>query len=235
MGKSHLKRIVMPKSWPVHRKSNVWITRPKTGAHSFRKSMSINTIMKEMMNCANTTKEVKHILNAGKVKIDGIVRKDYKFAVGLMDVITIEGITSSSRLLLNQKGKFVLHELPKSESTIKPLKIINKKVLKGKKVQLNFIDGKNIIDKGDYKVDGTALLDFKTNKLKESIPFEKGAIVYITGGARVGEMGVIKEIIENEGSNPTHTICSKGKEEFRTLKTYAFVIGKTKPIISLPK
>ncbi len=235
MGKSHLKRIVMPKSWPVHRKKNVWITRPKTGAHSFRVSMSINTIMKEMMECANTTKEVKHILNEGKVQIDGVVRKDYKFAVGLMDVITIGGIANSVRLLLNKKGKFVLHELSKSESTIKPIKVIGKKILKGKKVQINFIDGKNRIEKGNHQVDETVLLDFKTNKIKESIAFEKGAIVYIIGGARVGEMGIIKEIIDSEGSNPSHIVCTKGKEEFKTLKKYAFVIGKSKPIISLPK
>ncbi|MGB0490194.1 MAG: 30S ribosomal protein S4e, partial [Candidatus Poseidoniaceae archaeon] len=31
---NHLKRLVMPRSWPLPRKTSVWVSKPKPGAHS---------------------------------------------------------------------------------------------------------------------------------------------------------------------------------------------------------
>jgi len=235
MGKSHLKRITMPKSWPIAKKENVWITMPATGTHSFRKSMSINTVLKEIIKCADTTKEVKHILNDGKVKIDGILRKDYKFPVGLMDIISVEGLKKEYRLLIDTHGKFRLQELSKTETNIKPRKIIGKKQMKGGKSQVNLFDGKNLFVEKDYNVNDTLVFDTKTDKVKDHFKFEKGALIYIVDGNQVGELGILKEVLESEGSNQTKIVCTKGKEEFTTLKSYAFVIGKTKPVITLLK
>ena len=225
----------MPKSWPIHRKENVWITTPEPATHSYKNAISINTIVKEMIKCANTTKEVKHMLNEGKIKIDGIVRKSHKFPIGLMDIITIDGLDKSVRLLLDKKGKFFLQELSKTEANVKPRKIINKKTLRGNKSQINLFDGINIIDKSKYNVKDTLVFSLKDNKISSHIPFEKGTLVYITNGNKVGEVGVIKDILESEGSIPTQIICTKEKEEFKTRMDYAFAIGKTKPVITLPK
>jgi small subunit ribosomal protein S4e len=235
MGKSHLKRIVMPKSWPIHRKENVWVTTPESATHSYRGAISINTIVKEMIKCANTTKEVKHMLNEGKIKIDGIVRKSHKFPVGLMDTITIEGLEKSFRFLINKKGKFFLQEISKTEANVKPRKIINKTAIKGNKLQFNLFDGVNIINKSKYDVRDTLVFSLKDNKISSHIPFEKGTLVYITSGNKVGEIGIIKEILISEGSIPTQIVCTKEKEEFKTRIEHAFAIGKTKPIITLPK
>ena len=75
----------------------------------------------------------------------------------------------------------------------------------------------------------------KENKVKEHIKFEKGALIYITDGNKVGEIGILKEEKMSEGSQPTKIVCSNNDKEFTTLKSYAYVIGKTKPVITLPK
>ena len=42
----HLKRIAVPKSWPIKRKENKWIARPMPGPHSLNHSISLNITAK---------------------------------------------------------------------------------------------------------------------------------------------------------------------------------------------
>ena len=89
MGKSHLKRLNAPKSWPISRKRNMWITRPSSGPHKLVESMPLNTILKELLKYPKITKEVKNILNKKEILVDKIPRKDIGFPVGIYDVIEI--------------------------------------------------------------------------------------------------------------------------------------------------
>jgi small subunit ribosomal protein S4e len=76
---------------------------------------------------------------------------------------------------------------------------------------------------------------FKLCKITDNFQFEKGALVLITGGKHIGEIGTINDINVNKSSNPnTVVIENRKKENFLTLEDYAFVIGKDKPAISLP-
>jgi len=49
----------------------------------------------------------------------------------------------------------------------------------------------------------------------------------LIGGTHIGENGIIKDI---KGKK---LVYKRNKEEFETLKKYAFVIGKEKPVIKL--
>ena len=56
----------------------------------------------------------------------------------------------------------------------------------------------------------------------------------VTGGKHTGELGTVTEIIENKSTNPnTIIIENSSKDEFLTLKDYAFVVGTDAPVISL--
>ena len=68
----------------------------------------------------------------------------------------------------------------------------------------------------------------------EPASIKEGACVLITGGKHTGELGTVSEIIVNESSNPnTIIIENSAKDEFLTLKDYAFVVGDNEPAISL--
>lgn len=236
MGKNHIKRLTSPKRWEVLRKEGKWITRPRPGTHRISQSLSLNTILKEFLKLTKTTKETKHVLNGGKVKINGVVRKDNKFAAGLMDVITIEDIGANYRLIYNEKGRLSLFPIKKPEAGIKPEKIIGKKSLKKNKLQINLGHGRNILEtKKDYNVNDTLVFDLNTGKVKDHLKLEKGAIIYITKGNKVGKVGIIKSIDKKTDLGPSKILFISGKGEFETLKDYALVIGKTKPIIALPE
>ncbi len=231
MGKLHLKRINAPKTWPIERKLSKWVSRPKPGSQAMHRTLSLNTIIKEILKITNTSKEVRVILNKGLVKVDGKIRKDQNFPVSVLDVISI--LEDNYRLLINTKGKLYLHPTKKADAAIKPKKIIGKKVLRGNKLQVNLIDGNNILSK-DNKLKVSDTIVYENSKEKDNLKFEKGAFVYLIEGKQVGQVGVIKEVQPRKGIQPSKILFQIGKQDFSTLKDYAIVVGKTKPVIEIP-
>ena len=236
MVKNHISRLNAPKSWTLLRKETKWIARPLPGPHPINRSITINMVLKDLLGYAKTTREVRTILNKGLVKVDGTVRKNHKFPVGIMDVISFEETKEYFRVLLNKKGKIILLPIKKEESTLKPRKIINKTSLKKNKIQVNFFDGINLIlKKGKFNTNDTVVFDLSKKETKEILPLEKGALIFIIDGKQVGKIGIVKEVEKRNGTQPAQIIFTEDKNEMRTLKEYAFVIGKNKPVISIMK
>jgi len=231
MGKLHLKRINAPKTWPIERKLTKWISRPRPGSQPMHRTLSLNTIIKEILKITKTSKEVRVILNKGLVKVDGKVRKDQNFPVSVLDVISI--LDDNYRLLINTKGKLYLHPTKKADAAVKPKKIIGKKILKGNKLQINLIDGNNVLSK-DKKLQVSDTIIYENNKEKDNLQFEKGALIYLVEGKQVGKIGIIKDIQPRKGIQPSKILFQTGKQDHTTLKDYAIVIGKTKPVIDIP-
>jgi small subunit ribosomal protein S4e len=236
MVKKHLFRIAAPKFWEINRKKTKYTIHPVPGPHKIEKCLPLGLIIKNYLGYAKNTREAIKIINTGKIEVDGIIRKEHRFPVGLMDVITIKDLNEHYRLLFDQKGKMVLHKISKEESAIKPLKIINKTSIKNKKIQLNLYDGKNrIVDKDIYKTSDTLIYDTVKKTFSEHIKFEKGSMIYLMDGKKIGHIGTLDSVKEQTGNEPTRIVIKSGKEKFETLKEYAFVIGKDKTIISIPK
>lgn len=228
MVKNHLKRIAMPKTWIVGRKKAKWATKPKPGAHSLLHSLPLNIILRDMIKCAKTAKEVKAILHDKDVIVDGKKRREAKMPVGLMDVISIPAIKEDYRVLLNNRGKIITVPLKKEEASIKPSKITGKSNLKKGKIQINLSDSRNIlVDKDTYKVGDTLVINLPDQKIKQHIKLEAGNLVFLTGGNSIGKVGRIEEI---KGNN---VVFKVGEESFETLKQHAFVIGQQKPVIEI--
>ncbi|MFH1331967.1 MAG: 30S ribosomal protein S4e [archaeon] len=229
MVKRHLKRLMAPKTWPIKRKEHKWITRPNSGPHPLKKCLPLNIVIKNLLKYAKTSREVKLILNQGKILINNVARKDPKFPIGLMDVIQVPELKGQYRIVYNPQGKLKLIAISADEAKLKPCKIVNKKTLKGKKTQLNFKDGSNrIVDKDSYKVNDTLIIDLTKEKkdgIKKHLKFEKGATIYLTDGKHVGTTGMIEEI-QNTFQNQT-IIFKTEKETYKTSKDFALVIDES--------
>ena len=88
--KGHTKRIAVSKSVPVHdKKSKEWIANTNPGPHGKNKSMPLVVLLREVLEVADNSKEVKIILMDRKVLVDGIARTDHKFPIGFMDIISM--------------------------------------------------------------------------------------------------------------------------------------------------
>ena len=228
MVKNHLKRLNTPKTWDVKRKRIKFIIRPNPGAHSLDDGMPIGVILRDLLGYAKTTREVKRILQENNIIVDGIRRKDPHFSVGFMDTIKFTEIKEAFRVIINKRGKISLLKINEKESSLKPCKIKGKTKLKAK-TQLNLFDGKNIlIEKDDYKTGDTLLLSLPKQEIKAHLKLEKGALICLTMGSHIGEVGVVEDIMANKIKCKT-----KKGSVFETLKKYAFVIGKDKPIVTI--
>jgi len=233
--RKHLKRFKAPRNWPISPKENVWTVKPAAGPHAIEDSLSLLVVIRDILGLADNSREAKRIINTGKVLVDGRVRKDYKFPVGFMDVVQIPLSGEVYRVLPDLKGRLTLHPIPKENEGFKLCKITNKTTIKEGKTQLNLHDGRNLIVEDSFSAGDVVSLTVPNQEITDNFKFEEGSLVLIIGGKHIGEIGTIDEIIINKSSKPNTVVVENNKKEnFRTLKDYAFVIGKEKPAISLP-
>lgn len=230
MSKRHLKTIAAPKSWPIKRKEKTWITRSNPGPHKLSESLPLSLVLK-LLKYTKTTKETKQVLNQSLILVNNKVVKDPKFPVGLFDVVSFKN-KEYFRLFYTKRGKLILIKIPNGEETLLPYKIINKTLLKNKKIQLNFHNGFNLlVDKDNYKTNDVLLLENKNNKVKEHFKFEKGALVYITKGKHLSETAKVDTLYEKPPLNK-HVLLDLNGKKMSLPKSYVFVIGKTKPLFT---
>lgn len=232
--RKHLKRYKAPKTWPIHPKEETWTVKPSAGPHAIEDCLSLMVVVRDILKIADNSREAKRIINSGDIVINGRSKKDYKFPVGFMDIITIPKTNETYRVLLDNKRRLTLKPITNEETDVKLSKIVNKTTIKGGQTQLNLHDGRNLLTEEDYKVGDVLSLKMPEQEVQNVYKLEEGATVLVTGGKHTGEIGKISEIIINQSSNPnTVVIENSRKENFLTLKEYAFVIGENEPSIEL--
>ena len=228
MGKNHAKRISAPRTWDTDRKSAKFVTKPSPGPHSQELSYPLGVLLKEIIGYASTTRESKTLLNSNEVHVDGKRRSDFRFPVGIFDTLQFSSTGKNFRVLLNNKGKLGLVDIGKEEAAMKPCKIIGKSMVRGK-MQLNLYDGKNILsDDKIYKVGDTVILTLPQHRISKHIQLEKKAFIFLTGGKHIGETGTVEDI-----SGGKIIYKDSNNNLIETSKKYAFVIGDSKPLITL--
>jgi len=229
MVKSHLKRFATPTTWKIKKKGITFIARPKPGAHPMRLSLPLSVLMKDMLKCAQTTREVKKLLKFKEVLVDGRRVHDHHFPVGLMDVVTLKLAKEHYRVVFDEKGSLTTIKIDEKESKLKLSRVKKKTTLKGGKMQINLSDSRNIIvDKGDYKLGDSLAIELPSQKIANHFKLEKGAAILLIAGKHIAEIGVV----EKAGAYVITYKNEKGDIK-TTSKKYAFVIGKDKPAIKI--
>ena len=137
MSSNHMKRLAMPRSWPITRKTNIWVSRPNPGAHSLELCIPVGVVIRDILQFANTMREVRYILQAGKVSVDGKTIKDTRRGVGLMDVLTLGD--NNYRCVLDHNGKLRYSAISKDEAGWKICRIEGKPPSKAEKLNSIFM------------------------------------------------------------------------------------------------
>jgi small subunit ribosomal protein S4e len=236
----HLKRLAAPANWQIPRKVHKFVVRPLPGPHAMSESLPLLLIVRDILKYADNAREAKKIIKMGKILVDGRKRKEHKFPVGLMDVVSIPDTNEHFRALFDEKGRIILR--PTENPDVKLCRIKNKTVVKGGHIQLNLHDGRNHIVKVSnptkaeedvYKTGDTVLLSVPEQDIKAHIPFEVGKLAYITGGKHVGEFARIVDIEKRVLYPDIITLENADGEKFKTIKDYVFVVGDEEPVIKL--
>ncbi len=222
----------MPKTWNIRRKTHKWAVKASPGPHSGLKSIPLLLVIRDVMKLANSSREAKKILHDGNILVDGVVRRDYKFPVGVFDVITIPKIDLSYRVFLDEKQRLSLRKI--SDPEVKLCKITDKTILKGGNTQLNLHDGSNIIsDEYSYHSSDSVVLTLPERKVVKHITYKPGSLALVIGGAHSGELATIEDIRKTRSAMPNMTSLHSSYD-FETIEDYVFVIGKGTPEIETP-
>ena len=238
----HLKRKPAPKLWPIHRKEAVWTVMPQPGPHSVSSSLPLALVVRDMLGFAKTGKEAKNIISNGKILVDGKVRRDERFLVGLMDVVSVVDAKKSYRVLPSGKGLF-LHPIDSDEAAFKLYRIEDKTVVKGGRMRLDFHDGANLLVEADntqnadvYNTLDVLKLSVPDRELVGHIKSAVGVPAIVIGGKNIGKSGKVTTIEKKSDKKRRDllvTLKDVNGEQFQTILDFVFILGDAETSISL--
>ena len=241
-GSRQLKREPAPGFWPIKRKERTWAPNTRPGPHSRGKSLPLVIIIREILGYARTAKEATRIISSGKVKIDGVVRRDHRFPVGLMDVLQVEGAGQIFRILPKPNRGLTPTTISEKEAGFKLCKIIGKRNIEGGKIQLNLHDGRSIIlqsqsgrqkTEGEFAPGGAMQLGLPKQNMMGLVPFQTGALGLVVDGRNQGIFGKITTITPGTHTRPKIVKIETASEAFDTPAEYVIPVGTQASLVGL--
>ncbi|MCH2643060.1 MAG: 30S ribosomal protein S4e [Candidatus Thalassarchaeum sp.] len=226
MSRSHHKRLGMPRTWPLTRKTNIWAQKPNPSGHQLEMCMPLGIVLRDVLGIAHNMREAKRILHSRIVMVDGRIETDRARGVGIMDVLTVGD--QNYRCILDKNGKLRYRPIAKKAAGTKICRVMGKTTVKGGKTQVHLHDGRNILldESPDYKTGDSLVISLPEQKVSSHLEMKKGATAYLTGGSHIGETAKIKDQEVKRSSKANETSF----EDFGTITDYVFVIGKESDI-----
>ncbi len=227
----HQKRLSAPKSYPIKRKLNKrFLVCPRPGPHPKNNCITLLSVLRDMLEYCENSREARYTIKLGKVMVDGKTRKDLKYPVGIFDIITLPEIKESYIVVSGEKYLKLL----KTDKKSKICRIENKTKIKGGKTQLNLHDGKNlIVDKDRYKTKDSLVLELPNLKIEKHLKRKENSLCLIIKGSNMGKIGKIKDIKKTPGSKPNMASIEINQKTVDIPEKFVFVIGEKTPEIKI--
>ena len=207
MSSSHMKRLTMPRSWPLPRKSSVWIQKPNPCGHPLDLCMPMGVILRDVLGVAQNRREAKKILHSKFVNVDGAIETDIV----------------SYKCVLDTNGKLRYRTIPAKEALTKICRVMGKTTIKGAKTQVHLHDGRNLLfnENPEYKTGDSLVISLPDQEVKSYHKFEEGSIAYLTAGNHIGELATVRgqDIKRSSKANEVQF------DDFGTISDYVFIIS----------
>jgi small subunit ribosomal protein S4e len=238
----HLKRLAAPPHLKISVKESVFAICPSPGPHSKYECIPLLLILRDYLRYAERAEEARKIIASGKIFVDGRPVKDYKFPVGLMDVVSIPETGENYRVLPVYRRGLDLVEIPKEESDFKLGKIVRKMHVPGGHLQITLHDGRNIRFKDvteeirQYSTKDTVKASVPSQVILGYLRLEEGKYGLLIRGPKRGLHGGIIEI-RQDVTYPAKPIVRLKSSigEVSSLLDYVMVVGEEEPWIKLPQ
>lgn len=209
----YLKRYAAPKSWLINRKEYKLISKPNPGPHPLARGISLGFILKQL-GFGQTASEVRKIANTKQVLVDGRRVKDVRYPIGLFDTIELPEVKQSFQITIDLKGRLTVK--PTEKANQKACKIIGKTMIRGGKLQVNLIDGRNILTTEKVNVGDTLVIEFPSQKIVKHLKLDKGASILLTSGRFVGNIAKVDKV----EADKVHFSIKDIKSETKKQHTY---------------
>lgn len=237
----HLKRLAAPPHLKISVKGAIFTVHPSPGPHPKYECIPLLLIVRDYLKHAERYEEARKIISAGGILVDGKPVKDYKFPVGLMDVLSIPETGEIYRALPAYGQGLNLVEIPREESGFKLGKIIRKMHVTGGHLQITLHDGRNIRFKDvtdeirQYSTRDSLRITVPSQVITGYLRLEEGRYGMLIKGPKQGLHGEIIEV-RRDVAYPAKPIVKlkSGMGEVSSLLDYVMVVGEEEPWIKLP-
>ena len=222
--KRHLKRLNQPDVFQFSdKKAFTFLAKPSPGPHPKDGAVALYVFLRNVLGIARNAREAKKLIKRGAVVVDGKVRRDTHFPVGLADVIAFPEIETAYVLLINKKG-LTPFTIPYSSEVKKYEKVVKKYVRKGGELVCTTHDGHIFPISNDVKVGDVLVVDLGAKRVEKVLPLKEGAKCLIIKGKHRGVVAQLKELVSIANRRKEAHLETKEGEHIITLADYLFVI-----------
>ena len=232
-GSKKLKRQMAPTFWGITRKDKRFVITVRPGPHQKNYAIPTAVFLRDTLKLVTTLREAKSVIYGGKVMVDGIKRKSLHHALGLMDVIELDGIRDIYRLVPQEGHVLSPIKISDSEKSKKLVKVTSKTTIRNGKTQIGFHDGRSLISDTAVNVGDSCLMQIPEQKILDVIKLEKDSQVIVTRGVNAGQIGSVKDIKEGTFILPKRVLVALGESKIEIPTSLVMVIGKDKPTIQM--
>jgi small subunit ribosomal protein S4e len=222
----HQKRLSVPNSWPVERKTETFTVKAGAGPHG-ESGVPLLVLLRDVLGYVDSRKEARYALNQGSVLVNGDALDDEERPIGMFDILEFAERNEHYRVFPDEGGRLALTPIDAADADSKLGKIEGKRQVPGGATQLALHDGRTleVEDGGEYAGSDSIVVDAE-DEILAHFPYEEGALVTAVEGRHAGEVGEIEEIQVTPGSASNNVIVSQDDGGFETVAEYVVVIDE---------
>ncbi|NHN59769.1 MULTISPECIES: 30S ribosomal protein S4e [Halorussus] len=224
----HQKRLSVPKSWPVERKTETFTVKADSGPHG-EEGVPLLILLRDVLGYVQSRKEARYALDQGNVLVNGDENVAEDRPIGMFDIVGFDEREEYYRVFPDEGGRLALTPIDGDAAGSKLAKIEDKTLVDGGRVQLNLHDGQNLLVEDDeYGTGDSIVVDNDDNEVVAHFPYEEGSLVTAVRGAHAGDIGEVTEIQVTPGSGSNNVIVERIDDEgtFETVEEYVVVIDE---------
>jgi small subunit ribosomal protein S4e len=223
---NHQKRLSVPKSWPVERKTETFTVKADAGPHG-ESGVPLLIVLRDVLGYVDSRKEARYALDQGSVLINGTAVSDEERPVGMFDILAFTEREEYYRVFPGQGGRLSLTPIDEDSAGSKLGKVVNKQHVPGGAVQLTLHDGQTlVVEDGSYDTDDSLVVANDDDAIVARFEYEEGALVTAVSGEHAGEVGRIDEIQVTPGSADNIVRVEQDDGAFETVEDYVVVIDE---------
>ncbi|WP_018259117.1 30S ribosomal protein S4e [Halomicrobium katesii] len=242
---NHQKRLSVPKSWPVERKTETFTVKADAGPHG-EAGVPLLIVLRDVLGYADSRKEARYALNNDSVLINGKAVSDEERPVGMFDILAFVERDEYYRVFPGEGGRLALTPIDEDSAQSKLGKIVGKRAVSGDQIQLTLHDGQTLLVEEDTDYDGGDSIvvanedsesqgdsdsssgdEPREGEIVAHFEYEAGALVTAVDGAHAGEIGEIDEIQVTPGSSSNNVLVEQTDGDgFETVEEYVVVIDE---------
>jgi small subunit ribosomal protein S4e len=222
----HQKRLSVPKSWPVERKTDTFTVKADSGPHG-EDGVPLLVLLRDVLGYVASKKEARYALEQGNVLVNGDENVAEDRPIGMFDILGFAERDEHYRVFPDEGGRLALTPIDEDAADSKLGKIENKTLVSGDRTQLNLHDGQNLlVDEDEYSAGDSIVVSNEDSEVVAHFPYEEGSLVTAVRGAHAGDIGEIEEIQVTPGSGSNSVTVATDDGTFETVEEYVVVIDE---------